>query len=108
MVNEEYLKSIQDDNDPTDDGELIRYVKAFREQSYDMIKQMESSDEYMYSMQRRLELGDDVKKEEILAFIKELRARVGNIKKEEEAELGEERIAINLLNKLRKWVQEMV
>jgi hypothetical protein len=108
MVNEEILKDIPEDTDPTDDGEIIRYVKAFKEEGEDMIKNLLYVDEILQSLQRRVELGEHITDDELVDKIKELRAFVGEIKKEEEDELGEDIIANNLLNKLKKWVNELV
>ncbi|MBN1792730.1 hypothetical protein JW826_03535 [Candidatus Woesearchaeota archaeon] len=108
MVNEDILSAIEEDTDTTDDGEVIRYIKAFKEESEDMIKNLLYVDSLLQDLERRLSLGENISNEELLKKVKDLRVRVGDIKKEEEAELGEELIANNLLNKLKKWVDQLV
>jgi hypothetical protein len=108
MVNEDILKNIEEDNDESDDGELIKYIKDFKRESQDMIKNLLYVDDLLNNIQRRIELGEGISNEELLETVKDIRQRIGQVRKEEEDELGEELIANNLLNKLKRWVEEIV
>ncbi len=102
-----YVDEVPEDNDTSDDGEVIKTLKDFKSKGQEIISELESVDEILYSLQNKLDVEEPIDKNELLVLIKDIRSRIGNIRKEEEAELGEDKIAINLLNKLRKWVEEM-
>jgi hypothetical protein len=102
------MKDQSEDSDNSNPGELIKYVQDFKAESEDMIKNLLYVDELVQSLERRIELGERPDDDELSDKLKDIRLRIGEIKKEEEEELDGELIANNLLNKLRKWVDELV
>jgi hypothetical protein len=89
-------------------GELIKYIEDFKKESEEMIKNLLFVDDLLQNLERRITLGEQLTSDELSEQLKDIRYRIGQIKQEEEEELDEEIIANNLLNKLRRWVDELV
>jgi len=94
-------------NEKNEKGEVIKFMEDIKEESNIMMRDLIDIDDKLLSLQKKLELGE-VDKKEILKVIESVRLRIGVLEKEDRRELGEEEIAETLLEKLKKWVGQVV
>ncbi len=88
-------------------GELEKFMKAMTDESRNIMRDLMEIDDYLASLQDKLEL-KDVDKQSLIKEIQDLRLRIGVLEREDKRELSEEEVATTLLEKLKKWVEEAV
>ena len=88
-------------------GELEKFMKDMTDESRNIMRGLMEIDDYLASLQDKLEL-KDVDKESLIKEIQDLRLRIGVLEREDKREVSEEEVATTLLEKLKKWVDEAV
>jgi len=95
------------DENKFDEGEVMHFMKDIEKESRSMMEDLAQIDNTLLSLKERVE-EDRIDRREILRIIESVRLRIGVLEKEDKREINEEEVAESLLDKLRKWVDQLV
>lgn len=90
-----------------EEGEVIRFIENIKKDSQSIMKDLEEIDSRLVRLNNLVEKGT-VDKEKIIDLINSIRIRIGVLEREDNRELSEEEIAETLLEKLKRWVDQVV
>ncbi len=96
-----------DERKEFDEGEVMQFMKDIENESKSMMRDLTEIDGMLESLQERIETGR-ADKREIARTIENVRLRIGVLEREDKREINEEEVAESLLDKLRKWVDQLV
>ena len=102
-----YSDEIPEDTDPTDDGEVIKNLKDFNLGNQQIIEDLNKLEITLHEILLQLESGKQINVQNLAKKIEQSRNSVQHIKEEEQGQVKQLKVAINLLNKIRAWVEEM-
>ena len=92
---------------PKDQGEILAFMKDMKKESESMMKDLMEIDDILLSLRDRVQKGK-ISKKRTIEMINSIRLRIGVLEREDKRELNEEEIAQSLLQKLKRWVDEVV
>jgi hypothetical protein len=104
-------KKISEDNKPKEDmdsGELVKFMQDLKSESMDMMDKLTQIDGILVRIKAQLESGKTISNKKLIDDIEDIRSRIGSLEREDEIELGEEEQADTLLEKLKKWVDQII
>lgn len=90
-----------------DQGEILAFMKDMKKESESMMKDLMEIDDILLSLRDKVQKGK-ISKKKTIEIINSIRLRIGVIEREDKRELNEEEIAQSLLQKLKRWVDEVV
>jgi len=97
-----------DDNEKRNsEGEIISFMKDIEKESKSMMSDLVEIDDMLSALKSKIAL-DKASKKEIFQRIDTIRLRIGIMEREDRRELNEEEVAETLLEKLKKWVNQVV
>lgn len=102
-----YADNIPEDNDSSDDGEVIKNLKDFNAENLQIISDLNKLERTLQDILLQLESGKNINQQIIARKIEQTKESIVKIKEAEESQVKQLKVAINLLNKIRAWVEEM-
>lgn len=101
------LKMNPENDNSKDQGEILAFMKDMKKESESMMKDLMEIDDILLSLRDKVQKGK-ISKKKTIEIINSIRLRIGVIEREDKRELNEEEIAQSLLQKLKRWVDEVV
>jgi hypothetical protein len=92
---------------PNSRGEIIAFMKDMKKESKAMMNELIDIDDMLSKLKMKL-ADESSSKREIYRMIDSIRLRIGVMEREDRIELNEEDEAETLLEKLKKWVDQVV
>lgn len=95
------------ENNDNSRGEIIAFMKDMKKESKNMMDELIDIDDMLSKLKIKLSQDSDCKKD-LYRIIDAIRLRIGVMEREDRIELNEEQEAETLLEKLKKWVDQVV
>jgi len=90
-----------------EEGEVMEFMKDMEKESKSMMDDLAEIDNALLSLKERIE-DKRADTDEIIKVIDKIRSRIGVVEREDKRELDEEEVAETLLDKLKRWVDQIV
>lgn len=95
-------------NDNSNDkGEILSFMRDMKKESESMMKDLMEIDDILLSLRDQVQKGK-ISKKKTIEIINSIRLRIGVLEREDKRELNEEEITQSLLQKLKRWIDEVV
>ncbi|HJX05566.1 MAG TPA: hypothetical protein VJ461_02565 [Candidatus Nanoarchaeia archaeon] len=97
-----------DDNEKKNaEGEIISFMRDIEKESKSMMSDLVEIDDKLSELKSKIAM-EKTSKREIFRMIDTIRLRIGIMEREDRREMNEEEVAETLLEKLRKWINQVV
>ena len=97
----------EEESQPQEKGEIIQFMEDIKRESESMMKDLNEMDSSLIHLKMLMEK-DSVDKQRVIDIIESIRRRIGVLENVDQRELREEEVAESLLQKLKKWVDQVV
>ncbi|MBN2458964.1 hypothetical protein JXB28_01655 [Candidatus Woesearchaeota archaeon] len=89
------------------EGEVMAFMRDMKKESKNMMTELIDIDDLLSKLKIKI-AEDSTSKKELYRIIDSIRLRIGVMEREDRIELNEEEEAETLLEKLKKWVDQIV